>query len=416
MTTIRLSGRRWTFIILLYLCLIYLPFIISRSYSAESFIQGDCYYYRAVIVSLLEDGDLLMVNNISSADPLNGQLALGNEVFVPKHPILMPLVSMPFYLLFGDPGLLLFNIFDCMILVLLIFKLNCLFYNHLIAFITTILYATGTLFLDYTYNYSPDVFSTVLLLSGLLLILHGRYYVGAVPLGLSIFAKIPNAPLAGVILLYAGLIVLKGKPAKGSVKKHFQGKVTVAITTALIFMVALVPLAYTNYLLFGSPFVTGYQRTAVASADGQGMLVDHTSKFNQPLIQGFYRSLFNPRNGVIPTNPVLIMAFLGVFSIRRIRSHDKIYLILLICLIQFILFAKYDEWYTSHFSNRFMMTFIALSSVFNSNFLSYLSHKFLLEAAPLQEHIPPTNVIHEKTSKYGTASKTNDSRESLAMQ
>jgi hypothetical protein len=162
MTTPRLPERSWTFIILLYLCLIYLPFIIARSDSPESFIQGDSYYYRAVIDSLSEDGDLLLANNIS-ADPLNGQLAVGTEGFVPKHPIILPLVSMPFYLLFGSPGLLLFNILDCMLLIVLIFKLNCLFHPRIIAFTTTILYATGTLFLEYTYNYSPDVFATVLI-------------------------------------------------------------------------------------------------------------------------------------------------------------------------------------------------------------------------------------------------------------
>src|SRR5258706_930992 len=384
MTTHRLPERSWTYTILLYLFIIYLPFIIARSDTVESFIQGDCYYYRAVIDSLLKDGDLLLANNIP-ADPLNGELAVGKGGgFVPKHPIIMPLVSMPFYILFGTPGLLLFNILDSIILILLIFKLNCLFYNHLIAFITTILYATGTLFLDYTYNYSPDVFSTALLLAGLYLMLRGRFYMGAVPLGLSIFAKLPNAPLAGVILLYAGFVILRGESTNGRIREQLGGKGMVILTIAVIFMIALAPFAYTHYRLFGSPVVTGYQRTAIAGADGQVLLVDHTGKFNQPLLKGVYSLLFNVRNGIILTNPILILAFMGAFWIGRIRFQNKIYLRLLICLVQFILFAKYDEWYTSNFSNRFLMTFIALSSIFTSNFLDYLSHKFSLEA-PIQE-------------------------------
>lgn len=383
MTTHRLPERSWTYILLLYLFFIYLPFIISRSDSMESFFQGDSYYYRAVIDSLLEDGDLLLANNIP-ADPLDGQLAMGRDGLVPKHPIILSLISLPFYSLFGPSGLLLFNILDCMILIVLIFKLNCLFHNHLIAFVTTILYATGTLFFDYMYSYSLDILSTVLLLAGLYLVLRGRFYAGAVPLGLSVFAKLPNAPLIGVILLYAGFMILRGEAANESAREHFRSKVMAAITTAVIFMIALVPFAYTNYLLFGSPVVTGYQRTAVAGEEGQVVLIDHTGKFNQPLLKGIYLSLFAPRNGVIPTNPVLILAFLGVFQIRKSKNRDKLYLILLICLIQFLLFAKYDEWYTSHFSNRFLMTFIALSSVFTSSFLGDLSRKFSLET-PLQE-------------------------------
>jgi len=384
MTTRRLPERSWTYIILLYLFFIYLPFIISRSDSIDSFLQGDSYYYRAVIDSLLEDGDLLLVNNIP-ADPLNGQLALGKDGFVPKHPIILSVISLPFYSLFGLPGLLLLNILDCMILIVLIFKLNCLFYNHLIAFITTILYATGTLFLEYTYSYSLDILSTVLLLAGLYLVLRGRFYAGAVPLGLSIFAKLPNAPLTGIILLYAGFLILRGEATNGSAREHLRGKATVAIMTAVIFMISLVPFAYTNYLLFGSPVITGYQRTAIAGADDQVLLIDHASKFNQPLLKGIYLSLFAPRNGVIPTNPVLILAFLGVLQIRKSKDQDKLYLILLICLTQFLLFAKYDEWYMSHFSNRFLMTFIAFSSVFTSSFFSYLSRKFSLEAS-IPEH------------------------------
>jgi hypothetical protein len=111
------------------------------------------------------------------------------------------------------------------------------------------------------------------------------------------------------------------------------------------------------------------------------MSVDHTSKFNQPLLEGVYLLLFHPRNGIIPTNLVLLLAFLGSFRLRRTDSPEKMYLILLICLIQFIFYAKYDEWFMSLFSNRFLMTFIALSSVFTSNYLNYLSQKFWPELA-----------------------------------
>jgi hypothetical protein len=63
------------------------------------------------------------------------------------------------------------------------------------------------------------------------------------------------------------------------------------------------------------------------------------------------------------------------------NPRDQAYLILLIGLIQFLLFAKYDEWYMSEFSNRFLITFIALSSIFAGNFLDYLVHKFRLQAS-----------------------------------
>lgn len=373
MTTGLMPDRRWTLIILLFLCLIYPPLIISKSVTTGSFIQGDSYYYRAVIDSLLQDGDLLLANNVA-ADPLNGYLAIGKAGLVPKHPIIMSLVSMPFYVLFGTPGLLLFNVLDSIILIFLIFKFNCLFFDPIVALITTILYATGTLFLDYVYNYSPDIFSTVLLLSGLYLVLREKYYFGALLLGLSIFAKLPNALLSAFILLYAGFVILRGNTNQD--KQSSTSKWMVTLTTAVIFLISLLPFAYTNYFLFGSPFITGYQRMAEAGPDGQVIAVNHVDEFNQPLLKGIDQSLFDYRNGVLLTNPVLALAFLGVFWIRKIKPQGQIVLILILCLVQFLFFAKYDDWSTSHFSNRFLMTFIALSSVFTSNIISYLIHKF----------------------------------------
>jgi len=276
-----------------YLCLIYPPLILSYAAANLSFLKGDCYYYRAVVVSLLEDGDLLLTNNISD-DPLNGQLALGQEGLVPKHPILMPLFSIPFYLLFKDKGLLLFNVVDCMILMGLIFKLNRVFFDGYIAFAITALYATGTLFLDYVYNYSPDVFSTVLVVGGVYLVLLQKFYTGAFLLGLSVVAKIPNALLAGVILSYVSFTIFFGGRGGGTMEYSLLKKVAIMTIVVAVFVSALIPLAYINNKLFGSPFVTGYQRMAVVGrAPGEILAISDTASFNQPLLKGVYLLLFD---------------------------------------------------------------------------------------------------------------------------
>lgn len=368
-TTRRPPDKAWIFALLLYLWIIYLPLIISRFDTPESFLQGDSFYYKAAIDSLLDDGDLLLANNLPG-DPLNGYLAIGINGLVPKHPILMSLVSLPFYSFFGTPGLLLFNLIDCMILLVFVFKFNTLFFDHVVSFITTILYATGTLFFDYAFNYSPDIFSSVLLIAGLYFVLQKRIYLGAFLLGLSIFAKLPNALLAGVILCYAVFVVWKDQAISNSDRNRRTLTTTFLIGT--VFLAALAPFGSTNAMLFGSPFVTGYQRMAVAGPEGQMLSVDHSEKFNQPLLKGMGLLMFDPRHGILMTNPVLFLALLGVIRLRRIQVKDGVYLVLTLCLMQFLLFAKYDEWATSHFSNRFLMTFIALSSVFTSNFLDHL--------------------------------------------
>ena len=368
----RISDRAWIAIIVFYLCLIYPPWIISNLVSKTDFIKGDCYYYRAMIVSLLQDGDLLLGNNIDT-DPLNGQLALGKQGLVPKHPIIMPLVSIPFYKAFGDRGLLMFNIIDSIILALLIFKLNQLFFDSYISFLTTILYATGTLFFNYVYNYSPDIFATVLLLAGLNLVLRKRYYTGAFFLGLSVFAKIPNALLAGIILLYAGLTILRDYDKSGDLRLGLVQRWAKIAGVAVLFVVALAPFGFVNHLLFGSPWTTGYQRTAEAGpTPGKIVVTDHVNKFNQPFLGGAFRLLFDGDSGLIPTNPILILAILGFFRLGRSLNPLPLYLVTTICLAQFVTFAKYDDWQTSEFSNRFLMTFVAGSSVFTSGYLQFL--------------------------------------------
>lgn len=350
-----------------YLCLVYFPFAMARSAAGEAYLQGDSIYYRAIIVSLLEDGDLLLANNVPG-NPLSGQLALGSAGLVPKHPILMPLASLPFYALLGNRGLLLFNMLTSMALVLLIFALNALLFEGWLAALTASIYATGTLFLEYTYNYSPDVFATMLVLAGLCLVLSTRMYSGALLLGLAVFAKTPNTLLAGPILLYACAALWRDSA-------HMPAPRRLARLAGIAgcFVLALLPFLATNYMLFGSPFVTGYQRAAVAGANGQILLVDHVAMFNQPLLRGIVQSLFDAQNGILPSNPVLLLALPGALWMARTAHRTQLFLILLLCLAQFLFFAIYDDWRASSFSNRFLMTSVALSSTFTCNTLRVLA-------------------------------------------
>lgn len=366
---IRISDRACTTILVLYLCLIYPPWILSNLVAKVDFIKGDGHYYEAVIISLLQDGDLLLANQVP-VDLLNGQLALGKQGLVPKHPILLSLVSLPFYQAFGSRGLLVFNIVASVVLVLLIFQLNRLFFTPLHALITTTLYATATLFYNYAYNYSPDVFSTVLILAGLICVLRKRYYFGAVALGFAVFAKLANLPMVAIVLIYAGAMILGGH---STAAKRFVQIAAVGIFFAL----ALLPFGFVNHSLFGSPWLTGYQRTAVRGPAGEVAISDHVNKFNQPVVWGSLRLLFDPNSGVVTTNPILLLAFLGLFRMNRPADAAPLYLVLAVCLAQFFTFAKYDEWQTSEFSNRFLMTFVAGSSVLTGGYLEFVARRFM---------------------------------------
>jgi len=202
-------------LIALVLCLVYVPYILSEYHESKghTFLKGDCYYYRAAIISLLEDGDLIISDNVPTNKLFKGQLALGKDDrldrLVPKHPVLMPLVSLPFYAAFGSIGLLIFNVVQLIALIGVVYLINTRFFDVTTSVATALLFGTATLFLNYSYNYSPDVFSSLLLLTGVYFALCRRHGLCAVFLGLSVFAKLTNLPLVGVVGLYVAFDILR---------------------------------------------------------------------------------------------------------------------------------------------------------------------------------------------------------------
>ena len=143
-----------------------------------------------------------------------------------------------------------------------------------------------------------------------------------------------------------------------------------AFTAAIV--VALVPLALANHCLYGSVFANGYERTVVARSDGIVEIVHHTAMFNGPMVLGTLRVLFAPPKGLLLTNPVVVLAFVGAALLRRGNRRGSEYLSIgAVCIGQLLFFGRYDEWASSSHSNRFLMTPIALSSVFAATFLSW---------------------------------------------
>lgn len=358
-------------VIAVLLCLIYIFYALSFDVKGEKYIKGDCYYYRAVIISILHDGDFYLNNNIDR--PLDsGDLALGKardpERLVPKHPIIMPIFSLPFFAALGSIGLLIFNIMQTVLLFMVIYRLNRLFFDSGVSFAGSMLFGTVTLFFNYSFNYSPDVFSTLLFVSGLYFVLAKKYGWGAVCLGLSIFAKLPNALLVVMVCLYVTQDILcSDRWEKPLNPKGGKQKKRTLLKFFTILFIALIPVALANTVLYGSPWTTGYSR-----AFGMN---DHLDTFNQPLVKGFVRQLFDGEKGLLTTNPILLVSLLGLFIAPARRFRIPFDFIFLLCLAQLLFFAKYDYWRASHFSNRFLMITVALLSVFASSPIAFLANK-----------------------------------------
>ncbi|MFH1039030.1 MAG: glycosyltransferase family 39 protein [PVC group bacterium] len=357
-----LSDKQVMIILVTVLILIYVPFILSNHFQGCSFLKGDMVCHEYFIESILQDHDWYIANNTRGHDPLGGNWPLAaldrNNRLVPIHSFLFPLLSIPFYLLFQSPGLLIFNVTCVIGLMLALYNLNRLFYSRPLSFITTLLFATSTLFYDYTYNYSPDVFSTLLVLGSLITLFKKREVASSFLLGFSIWSKLSNLIFVPFFLGY--LIFTCWKERKKSI-----------LIFAICFFLPILCYSWMNIIMFGSPFTTGYDRMIIQDYK----MVNYHGRFSQPLIKGIFSQLFNLKNGLIPTCPIMLFALPGFLYFKRINKKKEFILIFLLAAAQFLLFSKDTHWNWSHFSNRYLMTTVALSSVFVSNFIGWIADK-----------------------------------------
>src|SRR5262245_30527749 len=214
-----------------------------------TFLIGDCAYYRATLVSLLEDHDLDVQNNLAAQRyALASNVSLGrNGAFYPKHPILLAVVALPFYLVAGDGGLLAFNLAQLCALLLVMWIGARRYASDLLAFALMLWFAFGTMLRPVAYNFAPDVLSTLLVAGGIVSILYGRCVAAGVLLGLSLWAKWTNA-----IFLPVALVTL-------AARRDWRALLRFGVAAAL----PVAGLLGLNWHMFGSPFVTPYDRVLV---------------------------------------------------------------------------------------------------------------------------------------------------------
>ena len=319
----------------------------GKDFRSGSFLIGDCPYYASAAVSLWHDRDLDVRNQLKGGLEVHQrQVALGRRgEWYPKHPVLMSILSAPFYGLFGVAGFLIFNILVLSLLGAATWSLCHLFVPAGTATAATALVFGGSFLRAYAYNFSPDLFSTLLVLSGILMILKGRPFPGGAALGVSVLAKVTNLFVAILIL---GFLCFR-KPRSA------------AAVAGAGMIPGLAAWALLNLAMFGSPTVTGYDRTIVLQ-NGAITTVSHRGFFDLPALQGMRGQLLDPRVGILTTSPLLLLALPGLVPLFR-RYPWQGLLFLGISEFLFVLFSTYRWWSTSHYGNRFLMVPVVLAAV-----------------------------------------------------
>jgi len=312
-----------------------------------SFLVGDCIYYRATLLSLLEDGDLDVKNNLARKQYWPAaNVSLGQDgAWYPKHPVLMSVVAAPLYWLAGDEGLLAFNLLQLTALA------ACLWFgarrhaSEEISIAVVLWFAFGTMLRPAAYNFSPDVFSTLLVCLGFLAVLSRSPLVSGVLLGLALCAKLPNMvffPVAALAL---------------AVQRDWRGLLRFGLGAA----VPLLALLTLNPHMFGSPWVTPYDRVLVFQGGEWVLEPSHRTFFGVPFWTGLWEQLTDRKLGLLVACPPIVLAPLGLYLLAR-RFPVEALLLGGACLAQLAIFAKYEQWRASSYGPRFLMTVVAVGA------------------------------------------------------
>ena len=362
----RLAGSRAAWLLFALIVLLF-GARAALQYRPLSYLVGDCPYYAMASVSMLYDGDLDLRNQLQGGLSVHGrQIALGDDgAWYPKHPLLMPLLSIPFLMAFGVPGFLLFNILVLALLALALMQLARTAAPPFIAATAAFLLITGTFLRRYDYNYSPDLFATLVLVIAILMIIRGRDVAGGLLAGAAVAAKMTHLFLVPIFLGYAVW-------ARG-----WRGGLRASCGAAG----PLLALALLNLSLFGSPFTTSYDRNVVIEGDTVSTL-SHRGLFDGDPIAGLLAELFDPQHGLLTTSPVLFLALPGLVLLFRKRPRDAV-LYVVVAEFLLLLFATYRHWDTSHYGNRFLMPVVAVCAPAVALTLEWIARRLRHRDAPL---------------------------------
>lgn len=346
--------RRFSFspaaTVLLALAVIY-GAIVATSYDGQPALRGDAWYYYLTAVSLLQDQDFDLANQLPGRlEAHSGEIALDRDGhFVPKHNIVLALVSLPLVALWGREGAVIFNLLQ-LLLCLHVLNLWIASYSSPgTAALATFLVGILSFAPHYVYNYSQDILATTFLLGAFICLdrrseLRSWLLLAGASFGIACVAKFPY-----LVVLPALMFVLPAKPLR-----WFYFSVGFAAPVALL-------LGY-NAAMFDHPLVTSYDRIAIFEG-GAWQVATHRNDFSMAIFpRGLMGQLLDHKHGLLWTSPITVPSLAGLVYLVRIRWRLGAALGAAIFLL-YGFFAAYRFWDTSHYGNRFLFPVIVLSGL-----------------------------------------------------
>ncbi|MHB8420067.1 MAG: hypothetical protein ACYDCL_18485 [Myxococcales bacterium] len=320
-------------------------------YSPDRWLYRDGSFYFNTVRGIVENGSLDQ-SHLHPRSWFNGKLGWNYDLtddwsnvsvgrdgttWYPKHPLLMPILSVPFYLAFGDVGTLVFNVLCAALATLLAAELACAFTARWAASLIGFGIGAVPLIVREAYGFNNDLFYATLVVGAAVCLANRQLVRGGLLAGFAVFAKITNV----FFLVPFGLWALATRDRK--LVGRFAAACSVGILVTLI----------VNWVLFGAPWITAYHRVLIVHHGAQE-IQPHTRLFHRDFWTGL-RALWgwpewrDPQGrGLMAVFPAYLPALLGtgVLAWRRRFVEAAVFLFALGWPLLF--FAKYD-WYRDDF-------------------------------------------------------------------
>lgn len=248
---------------------------------------------------------------------------------VPKHPVLLPVLSTPLFWAFGHHGTLLFNILAFALAATAVFLISRRFASSSAATLAALAFTFGTGVRDYAYDYHVDVLLLAFFASGVAALLARRGWLAGLLVG------------GAVVLKPTTLMWLPALAVLVSTKDRWPALWRALLSGGLV----LIGLAVFNWAVFGKPWWAGYNRVLVVVA-GEPQVLDVGSAFDVPFDRGL-ETLWKGPLGVRSRLAIMLAGLPGL--LLMVRRHPRYVVATLLALGAAVaVFARY-QWYGDRF-------------------------------------------------------------------
>lgn len=313
----------------------------AQQYNPQTWIKRDGRFYVNINTTLVETGSVIQDEFAASWYEQNlgwnrnldqgwSNVALGRDGHrMPKHPVLLPMLSTPLFWALGLPGTLLFNLLMFGVIGGAGFALARRYGSVSAAAFAGVSFALAASMRDYVYDYHVDVLILALFTLGMALASEKRGFWAGLMVGLAVAAR----PTVLLWLPSLVLLMLDRRAGKQLAWAMLGGAIPLLLYAA------------SNTWLYGMPWWAGYNRVIVM-VNGEAQMADHANAFGIPFDEGI-RTLWEGRYGVKTKLPLFFAAAPGLVLLLRKRPLYVLAAVLGVGA-SVLIFARY-QWYGDRF-------------------------------------------------------------------